>query len=136
MKAIVTTLVATLAMAGAGMADAQELVKEFNGERSTVTEAFTVEAPWLLDWRLNTDYEQSVALDIELVDATTGHHKGRVLYTKQRGNGLKLFETGGTYKLRISSALARWTVKILQVAPEDAERYAPRKENTPKPYEL
>lgn len=107
---------------------AQELVREFSGTDNTVTAEFKVESPWLLDWRLDADFEQLVALDITLVDAKTGLNVGRVLYTKQRGNGLKLFDTSGTYRLRISSTLARWRVRIQQIAPEDAEKYTPRGE--------
>ena len=85
--------------------------------------------PWLLDWRLDTDYEHFAALDIALIEAGTGRHLGRVLYTKYRGNGLKLFEDGGTYQLRISSTLARWRVKIEQITPEEIEQYTPRRDN-------
>jgi hypothetical protein len=117
----------------AGGADAQQLVREFKGDKSSTTDTFTVDGPWLLDWRLDVDYEQLTALDIALIDANTGRHLGRVLYTKRRGNGLKLFDEGGSFKLRISSTLARWTVKISQIAPEDRERYTPRKEDPLKP---
>ncbi len=54
---------------------------------------------------------------------------GRVLHTKFKGNGLKLFAEGGTYQLRISATLARWRVKIEQITPEEAEQYTPRIEN-------
>ena len=107
---------------------AQQLVREFSGTENTVTAEFKVESPWLLDWWLDADFEQLVALDITLVDAKTGLNVGRVLYTKQRGNGLKLFETSGTYRLRISSTLARWRVRIQQISPEEVEKYTPRGE--------
>ncbi len=107
-------------------ASAQELVRDFSGTDNTVTAEFKVEAPWLLDWRLDADFDQLVALDITLVDARTGLNVGRVLNTRQRGNGVKLFETSGTYRLRISSTLARWRVRIQQITPEQAETYTPR----------
>ena len=88
---------------------------------------FTVDAPWILDWRLDADYEQLVALDITLVEARTGRHVGRVLHTKHKGNGVKLFQEGGSYQLRISSTLARWRIKIEQLSAEEAERYTPKK---------
>jgi hypothetical protein len=49
-----------------------------------------------------------------------------VLHTKRKGNGVKLFEEGGTFQLRISSTLARWRIKIIQITDEEAELYTPR----------
>ena len=54
-------------------------------------------------------------LDIALIDSRTGRHVGRVLHTKYRGNGVKLFNDGGRFKLRIDSTLARWELKIIQI---------------------
>lgn len=107
-------------------AHAAERVKEFRGSGNTTTAIFRVESPWVLDWRLDGDYEQLVALDITLVEANTGKHVGRVLHTKRKGNGVKLFRSGGLYQLRISSSLARWTIKIDQLTREEAELYTPR----------
>ncbi len=119
---IMLLLVATPALA-------QETVKEFSGNGSTTTAVFTVESPWLLDWRLDGDYDAMIALYIALIDAKTGHHVGRVLHTMYIGNGLKLFEDGGAYRLRISSTLARWRIKIQQIKPEEAKLYTPRRDN-------
>lgn len=105
---------------------AEELVKEFRGSESTTTATFTVDDPWLLDWRLDGDYDSLIALDITLIEAHSGRHVGRVLHTKRKGNGLKLFEHAGRYQLRVSSTLARWTLKIKQIQPEEAELYTPR----------
>ena len=105
---------------------ASDVVKEFSGTGNMVTSVFTVESPWILDWRLNGDYEALIALDITLVEARTGKHVGRVLHTKYRGNGVKLFDEGGTYQLRVSATLARWNIKIEQLTDEEAELYTPR----------
>ena len=75
-----------------GIAGAEELVREFRGERSTETAEFEVEAPWLIDWRVNSEYSESMGFDVELVNAPMGDHAGRVVKTRQRGNGLR--ETG------------------------------------------
>ena len=72
------------------------------------------------------DYDQMIALDITLVEAKDSRHVGRVVYTKRKGNGVKLFRTSGLYQLRISSTLARWTVRIDQLTPEEAEMYTPK----------
>jgi len=107
-------------------AQGAQLVREFNGTTNSTTPAFTVEAPWILDWRLYGDYDQLVALEVTLVEAKTGRHVGQVLHTKRKGNGVRLFTQGGTYQLRVSSSLARWTLKIQQLTPEEAELYTPR----------
>ena len=69
---------------------------------------------------------QVVALDVTLIEAKTGRHIGQVLHTKRKGNGVRLFEQGGTFQLRISGTLARWTLKVQELTPEEAELYTPR----------
>lgn len=103
-----------------------QTLREFRGTNNSTTPAFTVEAPWLLDWRLDGDYDQLVALEVTLVEAKTGRHVGQVVHTKRKGNGVRLFRQGGTYQLRVSGSLARWTLKIQQLTPEEAELYTPR----------
>lgn len=129
MKMKLTLVTAALVLLLTSAADSKRLVREFRGDKNTTTAEFRVDGPWLLDWRLDADYEQLVALDIALIDARTGKHMGRVLHTKYKGNGLKLFEDGGTYKLRISTTLARWRIKIEQITPEEVELYSARKDN-------
>ena len=116
-------------------AGAAELVREFVGSGAKTTAGFEVQAPWILDWRLDGDFDQLVALDVTLVDARTGRHLGRVLHTKNKGNGVKLFNDGGKYQLRISSSLARWRIKIEQLTPEEAEFYTPRQKEQKPFYE-
>jgi hypothetical protein len=119
-------LIAVLLIASAN-AQAVETVKVFKGTGNTTTAIFTVEAPWVLDWNLNGDYDAIVALDVTLVEAHTGRHVGRILHTKRKGNGLQLFDQAGKFQLRISSTLARWTLKVQQLEPEEKELYTPRK---------
>ncbi|MBT8099941.1 MAG: hypothetical protein KJO82_09330 [Gammaproteobacteria bacterium] len=120
-------LAALMALLVCQAATGKSLVTEFKGNATTTTSDFVVEGPWLLDWRLDGDYDQLVALDISLIESKTGKHIGRVLHTKYKGNGLKLFNEGGKYKLRISSTFARWRVRIQQISPEEVEQYTPRK---------
>jgi len=127
LKSVKRILVVSLALA-ALPALASDVVKEFTGTSNMMTPVFTVESPWILDWRLNGDYETLIALDITLIEARTGKHVGRVLHTKYRGNGVKLFDKGGTYQLRVSATLARWNIKIEQLTDEEAKRYTPRRQ--------
>lgn len=129
MKSTLTLAAATLALLLASGASGKNLVREFSGKASTTTGEFSVEGPWLLDWRLDGDYDQLLALDIALIESPSGRHMGRVLHTKYKGNGVKLFEEGGTYRLRISSTLARWRIKIEQISLQEAEQYTPRRKS-------
>ena len=113
----------------APLAAAKETVREFSGNGNVTTAIFTVESPWLLDWRLDGVFDSLIALDIALLDARTGRHIGRVLHTKYKGNGVKLFDEGGRYQLRVSSTLARWRIKIEQITDEEAKLYTPRRNN-------
>tara|TARA_Y100000389_G_scaffold205092_1_gene263044 strand:- start:9166 stop:9570 length:405 start_codon:yes stop_codon:yes gene_type:complete len=114
------------------ISQAATIVKEFRGSESLTTAIFLVEAPWLLDWRLDSDYDELVALDITLIEAVTGRHVGRVLHTKRKGNGLKLFDHSGRYQLRVSSTLARWTLKIKQIKSEEKAFYTPKESKLKK----
>ena len=125
------TLATLLFAAGQSLA-AAELVREFSGDSTTTTPSFTVETPWLLDWRLYGDYDNLIALDITLVDSVSGRHVGKVLHTKQKGNGLKLFTKPGTYHLRVSTTLGRWQVRIKSIDEDEVELYTPRgQQSTP-----
>ena len=120
------TAVAALLLLVVTSVSGSQLVREFRGNNNSTTPEFTVEAPWILDWRLDADYEQLVALEVTLIEAKTGRHIGQVLQTKRKGNGVRLFNQGGTFQLRVSGSLARWTLKIKQLTPEEAELYTPR----------
>ena len=131
MKGIVRFIALALIATATTAVTANELVREFKGTGNTTTAAFSVQSPWLLDWRLDSDYDLRIALDIVLIDAETGQFLGGVKSGTRnnvtyRSNGLRLFHTGGRYKLRISSSLARWSIKIEQLTDEEAELYTPR----------
>lgn len=118
----------------ASSVDAGQLVREFNGTGNTTTAEFSVESPWIIDWRLDSDYEYRIALDIVLVDAVSGQFIGGVKSgsrgnVSSRSNGVRLFHTSGRYRLRISSSLARWSIKIEQLSKEEAELYTPMNAN-------
>ena len=124
MKTLLKTGAAALiSLAFASSVSGSQLVREFHGSTNTTTAAFTVEAPWILDWRLDGDYDQLIALQITLVDARTGRHLGQVKQVKRKSNGVRMFDTSGTYQFRVSGTLARWTLKVEQLTPEEAKQY-------------
>ena len=124
-----TLIIAMVLLLAVSPASAKTRVAEFSGTGNSTTAIFRVESPWVLDWRLDGDFDQLVGLEITLIEARTSRHVGRVLYTKRRGNGVKLFRSSGLYQLRISSTLARWSVKIDQLTREEAELYTPKAQN-------
>ncbi len=134
MTGIVRFIALTLLATASTVVTASELVREFKGSGNSTTAAFSVESPWILDWRLDSDYDYRIALDIVLIDAVTGQFVGGIKSGTRnnvtyRSNGVRLFHTGGRYKLRISSSMARWTLKIEQLTEEEAELYTPKSAN-------
>jgi hypothetical protein len=103
----------------------KELVRKFTGSRSTETVEFEVQAPWLVDWLVNGEYPQMLGLEVSLIDARTGRHVGYILKTKHKGNGVRLFDQGGLYRLKIDATMSTWILKVEQLTPEEAEQYTP-----------
>jgi hypothetical protein len=107
-----------------GTANAERLVREFNGNKSITTAEFVVKEPWILDWRVNSNFKESMGLEVSLVDAKTGFLIGRILKTKYAGNGVKMFNKDGRYRLRISSSLTNWNFKIKELSVDEADSYS------------
>lgn len=124
-KKITLLLAALLFCVNAG---SKQLVTQFSGTGSvsTTTREFQVEAPWIVDWRVNSDFQGSMAIEIALVDGPTSFHKGLVLQTKRPGNGIRLFTESGSFRFRISSTLSDWSLKIEELTREEAEQYKAR----------
>ena len=130
MKGIIQFTALMLLATATTAVTASELVREFKGTGNATTAAFSVESPWILDWRLDSDYDYRIALDLVLIDAVTGQFIGGIKSGTRnnityRSNGVRMFHTGGRYKLRISSSLARWTLRVEQLTEEEAELYTP-----------
>mgnify|MGYP001816579359 FL=1 len=105
---------------------AEQQVVEFRGSESRNTPEFEVRAPWILDWRITTDGAYESAVEISLEAAGIGVHEGRVLYTKQPGNGVRLFQSEGRFYFRVSSSFANWHLKVIELTEEEAAQYTPR----------
>ena len=106
---------------------APELIAEFQGTGNQTTLEFSVTAPWILDWRINSDYNKMVSFDLDLVDGTTGVLQGNVLRAKALGNGVRMFTTSGRYRCRITAYFIRWHLKEQELTNEEAELYKPRR---------
>ena len=115
----------TLLMMSA-VAPAEETVVEFSGTGNRTTAEFKVDSPWILDWIINSDYDKMVSFDLDLVDAKTGVLVGNILRAKALGNGVRMFNTSGTYRFRINASFVRWNLKVKELTAEEAELYTPR----------
>ena len=108
------------------IASAEELIVELQGTGNQTTAEFTVKAPWILDWRINSDYNKMVSFDLDLVDGPTGVLKGNILRAKALGNGVRMFNTSGRYRFRVNASFIRWHLKVKELTAEEAKLYTPR----------
>lgn len=102
---------------------AEQTIVEFHGSGNRTTAEFKVQGPWILDWRINSDYEHMLSFDLDLVDGRTGVLKGSVLRTKNLGNGVRLFNDSGSFKFRINGSFIDWHLKVKKLTKAEAELY-------------
>ncbi len=107
-------------------AGAEELIVEFKGSGNRTTAEFQVRGPWILDWRINSEYRRMLSFDLDLVDGRTGVLKGSVLRTKSLGNGVRLFNDSGSFRFRINGSFIDWHLKVKKLTPAEAALYTPR----------
>ena len=105
------------------MTHGKELISEFKGSESRTTEEFEVKAPWIVDWMTTGDYPGIGAIDVHLVGSQGGQYFGKVVTTKWIDNGVKLFDEGGVYRLKVDSNLMNWTLRVEQLTRKEAETY-------------
>ena len=123
---LLLTIVVIFFLGTAFDSQADELVRKFSGSRSTETAEFEVKAPWLVDWRVNSDFPSSMGIAVTLAYGGTGVHAGKVFKTKSPGNGLRLIEESGRFKFKVDAAITDWTLKVIQLTPEEVELYKPK----------
>ena len=108
------------------IASAEELIVDLQGTGNRTTAEFTVKAPWILDWRINSDYNKMVSFDLDLVDGMTGVLEGNIIRAKALGNGVRMFNTSGKYRFRVNASFIRWHLKVKELTAEEAKLYTPR----------
>jgi len=123
---MIIACVALFFAGGAFNMQAEEVIREFSGNRSTETAEFEVRGPWLVDWIVNSDYPSSMGIAVTLAYGVTGYHFGNVFKTKEPGNGLRLIQESGRFKFKVDSAITNWTLKVIELTPEEAEQYSPK----------
>jgi hypothetical protein len=89
---------------------AEVLVRSFDGNGSTSTGVFVVSANWFLKWRLDGLASES----IEIAVRATGGQDVETIVQEGLGSGERAFESGGAYRLVITSS-GDWNIRVLQV---------------------
>jgi len=123
---LINVLVFTSLVCFSTVVNSKELIREFSGSEGTTTVDFEVKAPWIVDWRTNGDYPGQMAVAVGLINAKTGQYEGKIVTTKYVGNGVKLFNEGGTFRFQVDSSLARWSLRVEELTRQEAETYRPR----------
>lgn len=123
---LISSLFALLLILGGRNAFAGDLIVEFKGRGNQTTAEFKAQGPWILDWRINSDYAHQISFDLDLVDGRTGVLKGSVLRTKRIGNGVRLFNESGSYRFRVNGSFMNWHLKVIELSRAEAQQYTPR----------
>lgn len=111
---------ALLAMQGciASAADTDRV--RFDGEGNGRTAVFEIDGPWMLDWSLHSDAPSLAVFEMRLHEGASGDFIGRLMELHGTGNGLKLFEQGGTFQIAIVASHVAWELEISELSEEQA----------------
>lgn len=126
-KRVFASALATAALAFAPALSAEQVIARFSGDSSGNTAEFSVEAPWILDWSVSGVPGEYKVIEIDLVNAITGAYEGAAVKSMSAGNGVRLFENGGRYFFRVDSSLMHWNVKVIELTPQEAAQYKPKR---------
>jgi hypothetical protein len=111
------------------LAFGEELIVEFKGSGNQTTATFEARGPWILDWRINSDYNKMISFDLDLLNGATGMLQGNILRLKalEYGrNGVRMFNESGKFRFRINGSFVKWHFKVKQLTPAEAELYKPQ----------
>lgn len=100
---------------------AEESVIQFRGTDSDVSREFEVKAPWILRWRVGSDYPRSMGFELSLIDAVTRYQHSRIMKLKSTGSGTKLFSESGRFRFSISATLADWDLRVIELSQAEAD---------------
>ena len=105
------------AMLIAPLSDASERLQGTDSQR---TSTFTVDGPWLLEWRTTSEFPLQSEIEIRLYDAASGDYLGKVAEREGIGSGVKFFEKAGTYRLVIVGTFVNWDILIEEIGEDRA----------------
>ncbi len=110
----------------ASVTEGRELINEFKGSESRTTAEFNVKAPWIVDWRTTGDYPGIMGMEVSLVTSPGGEYVGKITMTKWVHDGVRLFDEGGRYRLKVDSHLLNWTLRVEELTRQEAETFTPK----------
>jgi hypothetical protein len=102
-------------------AESSEIVR-FDGQGNGKSPVFTVDGPWTMDWRASSEFPSLASFEMPLHDGTSGEIIGKLVELEGTGQGLRLFEDGGTYQIVVTGRSVEWDIDILEVSEEQAAR--------------
>lgn len=100
---------------------------QFRGTDNDITREFEVKAPWILRWRVGSDYPRSLGFELSLIDAVTRYQHSRIMKLKSTGSGTKLFSESGRFRFSISATLADWDLRVIELTQAEADELVPVK---------
>lgn len=125
-RLVASWLILLIALGSSLSAQAESVVADFRGSVSRNTPEFEVRGPWIVEWRVTTEGVYESAVEVSLSAAGLGSYEGRVLRTKQPGNGVRLFRNSGRFYFRVDASFADWRLKVIELTEEEAAQYTPR----------
>jgi hypothetical protein len=121
LNAIRHTFIGAVLASLAASAGAGEIIATFEGSGDRTTRTFEVDGPWLLTWRVSSEYRMQTAFELTLLNGDTGLFESRVLKIRRTANGLKLFEERGKFQFRVNANFADWYLQIEQISEAEKE---------------
>lgn len=109
-------------------ASSEVLVREFKGSGNKTTAYFDVKGPWIVDWRVSSDFPKDMGLQVDLLQGRNDLYVGKIITTKWIGNGVKMFEEGGKFSFKVGSSFSNWTLRVIELSKEEAATYTPKAE--------
>jgi hypothetical protein len=100
----------------------------FTGQGNERTAVFRTGGPWTLDWQTTSDLPLLANFEMRLHHGASGEFLGTVIQLEGTGNGLKLFEEGGEFRLVIVASNVDWELEISEVTEEQAAQIKRRTE--------
>ena len=95
-------------------------VQSFSGENNGMSPTFKIDGPWTMDWRAKSEFPLLASVEMRLHDGESGDFLGMIAEIKGTGNGLKVFENGGTYQVIVVGTFVEWDFQVEQISEEQA----------------
>lgn len=120
-RSAITAIASLCGALGVATAAAQAVVERFAGSGPGSTETFTVEGPWLLNWRVGSEFPLLAHLEVHLYEEPSGRFVGLAVNYSGVGSGQKIIAEGGQYRIVVAGRSMDWAVEVEEARREVAE---------------